>query len=81
MRTATRRVFKKEDLFYDGISYGTPLGQVMFCWINEVWFKVIIKDDVSDEIIFSKDYDYNQTDEAMKVVNLLIKQLIMEDKS
>ncbi len=35
MKTTTRKYIKDGDVFYDGISWGTPIGQVMFIWKND----------------------------------------------
>ena len=35
MRTTTRRWIRNDDVYYDGISWGTPAGQIMFVWTKD----------------------------------------------
>lgn len=34
MRTTTRKYLRTEDVYFDGISWGTPIGQIRFEWID-----------------------------------------------
>jgi len=68
-RTTTRRWIRKDDIYYDGISYGTPAGQILFLWVNDNWIKVFHTDDYNNE----KMYDCDNVEQALKIANGIIK--------
>ena len=63
--TTTRRWFKTDDVYYDGIEWGTPAGQIMFIWDD---ITGVIKIDNDGQIY----YAHNPV-EARLIANELIK--------
>ena len=35
MYTTTRSRFTRREIWFDGISWGTPIGQIHFIWVND----------------------------------------------
>ncbi len=54
--TTTRVRFRKDDLYYDGIAWGTPAGQIVFKWDGDVLR--VFKDGVFLVVAFEKDIDH-----------------------
>jgi hypothetical protein len=63
MKTTSRKFIRNNDVFYDGTSFGTPIGQIMFIWDN-----VMINVYHDEKLIFYTEY----VSEARKEVNRLI---------
>lgn len=34
MKTTTRKYLRTNDVYYDGIEWGTPIGSIMFKWVE-----------------------------------------------
>jgi hypothetical protein len=58
MRTTTRKYLRTEDIYYDGISWGTPIGQIRFSWINNDTAIEIYHDDQLIKVIYGTTINY-----------------------
>ena len=76
MKTTTRRWIRNDDVEFDGISWGTPAGQIMFVWFNErieIYHDFTLVTSLSTKG-YKEQYAIN---EARKVANKIIKESLI----
>ncbi len=67
--TTTRVRFRKDDLYYDGIAWGTPAGQIVFKWDGDVLHAYL------ESKLFASVMEH-ELDQFIKWLNKQIKKVV-----